>query len=132
VNQLLRLVADRTRRFAAHALAEPEIVRGTASYVAYGHTHEHEIRPLAIRHPDDAGPHRGRSAAGAASDEMPSDRQFYFNSGTWRPTYRQTLGHPGRLEFLGYHALTALAFYAGDERRGRRFEAWSGALAGPP
>ncbi len=106
VNQLLRLVADRDRRFAAHALAEPEIAR----CVAYGHTHVHEIRPLAVR---------------------PSDRQFYFNSGTWRPSYRQTLAHPERLEFVGFNALTALAFYAGDERRGRGFEVWNGALAGP-
>jgi UDP-2,3-diacylglucosamine pyrophosphatase LpxH len=111
VNQLLRFVADSDRRFGAHALSEPEIAKGRALYVAYGHTHIHQIRPLAV---------------------LPAGRQFYFNSGTWRPTYRQTMAHPDRLEFVGFNTLTALAFYTGDERRGRAFEVWNGALAGPP
>ncbi len=112
-NQLLRLVADRHRRFAQHALREPEIVSGAARFVAYGHTHAHEIRPLDARAGEGIG------------------KQFYLNSGTWRPTYRQTVAGPERLEFLGFHALTVLAFYAGDERAGRGFEVWNGALEGP-
>jgi hypothetical protein len=32
-------------------------------------------------------------------------------------------------EFIGYHVMTYLAFYKEEERRGRPFEAWSGALA---
>jgi hypothetical protein len=131
VNQLLRLVTDRHRRFATHALAEPEIASGAASYVAYGHTHVHEIRPLAVRAAGE-GDNRAGPARAPKLAERSQDRQFYFNSGTWRPSYRQTLAHPDRLEFLGYNTMTVLAFYAGDERRGRRFEVWNGALAGPP
>jgi hypothetical protein len=133
VNQLLRLVADNDRRFGIHALGEPEIENGAASYVAYGHTHIHQIRPLAVRHAEGKARRPSRARADAPSDtEASADRQFYFNSGTWRPSYRQTLAHPDRLEFLGFNALTVLAFYTGDERRGRRFEVWNGALAGPP
>jgi hypothetical protein len=132
LNQLLRLVVDRNRRFAAHALAEPEIESGSASYVAYGHTHVHEIRPLAVRHPSEDGGGAARNISRRIPvGTEPPDRQYYFNSGTWRPSYRQTLAHPERLEFLGFNALTVLAFYSGDERQGRRFEVWNGSLAGP-
>ncbi|MFN2432745.1 MAG: hypothetical protein ABR599_08020, partial [Gemmatimonadota bacterium] len=113
VGGLLRLVADRNREFARHALLEPAVQAGEARYVAYGHTHVHQLLPLAVRRDEPVG------------------KQFYFNSGTWRPTYRQTVGHPERLEFLGHNALTVLAFYAGDERAGRGFEVWNGALEGP-
>ncbi len=58
-------------------------------------------------------------------------RQFYFNSGTWRPFYRQTVADPERLEFLACNTLTVLAFYQGDERARRGFEVWNGTLAQP-
>lgn len=32
-------------------------------------------------------------------------------------------------EFIGYHVMTYLAFFKDDERGGRPFESWSGALA---
>jgi UDP-2,3-diacylglucosamine pyrophosphatase LpxH len=112
--QLLRLVAERHRRFANHALAEPEIASAEALHVAYGHTHVHEIQALAAR--------RGTVF----------EKQFYVNCGTWRPTYQQTLAHPERLDFLSHDALTVVAFYTGDERGGRAFEVWHGTLAGAP
>ena len=112
IGRILPLLGDPHRRYAQHALEEPEIVRGEADYVAYGHTHVHEIVPLAAR--------RGAGLA----------RQFYLNSGSWRPLYRQTLADPERLEFLAFNNLTVLAFYSGDERGGRGFEVWNGALAG--
>ncbi len=31
-------------------------------------------------------------------------------------------------EFLGYRVMMYLAFYKGDERKGRSLETWSGAL----
>ncbi len=127
VNHLLRFFADRHRRFARHALEEPEIESGDARYVVYGHTHVHEVRPLAIRRTPADEP---SSPTEIREGGVAVDRQFYFNSGTWRPTYRQTLAHPERLEFLGHNALTALAFYRDDERMGRGFEVWNGALAG--
>jgi hypothetical protein len=111
--RLLPLLGDGYSRFVHHALAEPEIASGEADYVAYGHTHFHEVRPLAV------GPgRRGR-------------RQFYFNTGTWLPFYRRTVAHPERLEFLAYHTFSVLTFYQGDERAGRGFEVWNGALSGP-
>jgi UDP-2,3-diacylglucosamine pyrophosphatase LpxH len=128
--QLLRFAPDRNVRYAHHALAEPEIVSGDAEHVVYGHTHAQEIRPLAARRvpavavPDPATSHDVPAAAGERVQ-----RQYYFNCGTWRPTYRQTLGNPERLEFLSYHTLPVLAFYRGDERAGRGFEVWQGALA---
>lgn len=60
-----------------------------------------------------------------------SARAFYFNTGTWRPFYRRTVAHPERLEFLAYHTFSVLTFYQGDERAGRGFEVWNGALSGP-
>jgi hypothetical protein len=37
-----------------------------------------------------------------------------------------------REEFIGYHSMTYLTFFQGDERGGRRFECWSGGLSGSP
>jgi hypothetical protein len=34
-------------------------------------------------------------------------------------------------EFIGYDVMTYLAIFAGDERLGRSFESWSGALDVP-
>ena len=110
VSQLLKLLGDPRAKYVYHALAEPEVASGAARFVAYGHTHVHEIRPLDVR------------------EEPAAERQFYFNCGTWRPTYRQTVADPEQLDFVGYHAMTAVAFYAEGERAGRGFEVWNGAL----
>jgi hypothetical protein len=137
VGTVMGLVPDVHRKYPRHALAETEIQSGEASYVAYGHTHEHAIRPLAVRREGassgTASPCESAIPTNAReSPASPSIKQYYFNSGTWRPFYRQTLAHPERLEFLGFHNLTVLAFYHADERGGRGFEVWNGALAGPP
>jgi hypothetical protein len=36
--------------------------------------------------------------------------------------------HPMQKQFVRYHVMTYLGFFKEDERKGRRFEAWTGAL----
>ena len=92
--------------FGEAAFRDPEI-----SYVVYGHTHHYEVVPLL------AG-----GARGAAN------KLVYINSGTWRAVHELARYRPRDEEFLGYKVMTYLAFFKGDERKGRAFETWSGAL----
>ncbi len=93
------------------ALEETAFKNGTAQFVVYGHTHDYEVVPLAVR---DMG-------TGYV-------RQLYINSGTWRRVHKLVKHSPESLQFYDFNVLTYLAFYSGDERKGRRFETWSGAL----
>src|SRR5712692_3014743 len=97
--------------FYRNAFTEPTFRSRKARFIVYGHTHHQEIVPL------DAA-------------IMPSGilRQMYFNSGTWRRVHELARLHPDEQEFMGYHVMTYLAFFRGDERGGRPFESWSGAL----
>ena len=54
--------------------------------------------------------------------------QIYLNSGTWRPVHELARFHPGQKHFVGYHVMTYLNFFKGDERKGKAFEGWTGAL----
>ncbi len=102
--------------YAAYALKESAFRQRLARFVVYGHTHYPEMVAM------------DNSLSGGRP--MP---QIYLNSGTWRPLHQ--LGHyrPTREAFVEYHSLTYLAFYKGDERGGRGFETWTGALdVGPP
>jgi hypothetical protein len=54
--------------------------------------------------------------------------QVYFNAGTWRRLYGQTRSAPGEHEFIASDVMTYLAFFQGDERKGRPYETWSGTL----
>lgn len=98
--------------FVRNALKEPAFLDETAQYIVYGHTHQHEIISL--------------DATGATP--YPS-AQIYFNSGTWHTYYDLAVYKPEEQKFIPYEVLTYLAFYKDDERRGRRFETWSGSLA---
>lgn len=100
--------------FFRHALTETAFRNQQARYIVYGHTHRPEIVPLDISFP-------GNRAVG----------QMYLNSGTWRRVHELARRNPDEEEFLGYYVMTYLAFYRGDERRGRPFESWSGALGVP-
>jgi UDP-2,3-diacylglucosamine pyrophosphatase LpxH len=86
----------------------------TARYIVNGHTHHYEIVPLDTYYSN----LRGKYA-----------NQMYFNSGTWRQVHELAKANPLEQEFIGHHVMTYLAFFKDDERRGRPFEAWSGALA---
>ena len=98
--------------YRRHAMAEPEFRNRRARHVVYGHTHRFETVPLDASFAD-----------GYVLE------QAYFNTGTWRRVFRPTELAPGQCEFVAAESMSILAFFHGDERRGRAFETWSGTLA---
>jgi hypothetical protein len=54
--------------------------------------------------------------------------QTYFNAGTLRRVYRPTQA-VAQHEFAAMENLSLVALYQADERSGRPYETWSGALA---
>lgn len=101
----------RAESFYPYALHENAFTDGWAKFIVYGHTHHYEIVPL-------------------RSIQQGTDiiNQIYINSGTWRPVHELAQFHPGQKQFVGYHVMTYLTFFKGDERKGRAFESWTGAL----
>jgi len=97
------------------ALAEQDFRNRRSKHIVYGHTHLAEKVPL------DASYAEGYVL-----------NQVYFNSGTWRRVHRQTQLAPGEHEFIADDAMTYLAFFHGDERKGRPYENWSGSLGFDP
>ncbi len=53
---------------------------------------------------------------------------MYINSGTWRRVHSLAVKDTKEQEFISYNVMTYLAFFKGDERGGRPFESWSGAI----
>ncbi len=98
--------------FKHHALKEQAVREGFARYVVYGHTHIPEIVPL------DVYPLSG-------TERM---RQIYFNSGTWHTIHDMVLAETRYAKFVPHHTMTFLAFFREDERKGRPYETWTGAL----
>jgi UDP-2,3-diacylglucosamine pyrophosphatase LpxH len=101
--------------FASHALMEPDFRNRRAKHVVYGHTHAAEIVPLDSSH-----------AEGYVLD------QIYFNAGTWRRVHRPANSTPAAHEFIANDVFSYLAFFQGDERKGRTFETWTGTLGHTP
>jgi UDP-2,3-diacylglucosamine pyrophosphatase LpxH len=101
--------------FASHALTEPDFRNRRAKHVVYGHTHAAEIVPLDASH-----------AEGYVLD------QVYFNAGTWRRIYRPASFAPAGHDFVATDVFSYLAFFQGDERKGRTFETWTGTLGHTP
>lgn len=101
--------------YSTHALAEQDFRNRRARHVVYGHTHLAESVPLDASY-----------AEGFVLNQM------YFNSGTWRRTHRQTVLAPTEHEFIPADVMTYLAFFQGDERKGRPYETWSGTLGISP
>ena len=101
--------------FAGHALTEPDFRNRRTKHVVYGHTHEAEIVPLDASH-----------AEGYVLD------QVYFNAGTWRRIHRPASFAPAGPEFIASDVFSYLAFFQGDERKGRSFETWTGTLGHTP
>ncbi|MBE7552460.1 MAG: hypothetical protein HS126_15430 [Anaerolineales bacterium] len=97
-----------------NGLAEAAFKDRTARYIVNGHTHHYEIVPLDSYYSNLRGKYI---------------HQMYFNAGTWRQVHELAKANPLEQEFIGHHVMTYLAFFKDDERRGRPFEAWSGALA---
>ena len=101
----------RAETFYPYALHERAFSDGWAKFIVYGHTHHQEIVPL-----------QSMLNKGAPRN------QIYINSGTWRPVHELARFHPAQKQFVGYHVMTYLAFFKGDERKGKAFESWTGAL----
>ena len=97
-----------------HALTEQDFRNRRAKHIVYGHTHATESVPL------DASYAEGYVLG-----------QMYFNSGTWRRVHRQTRLAPAEHEFIASEVMTYMAFFQGDERKGRPYETWSGTLGHP-
>jgi hypothetical protein len=101
--------------YARHAVEEQDFRNRRARHIVYGHTHFAEQRPL-----------------DASFAEGYALQQTYFNSGTWRRVFEPTIFAPQEQEFVAADALTYLAFFKDDERRGRPFETWTGTLGLAP
>jgi UDP-2,3-diacylglucosamine pyrophosphatase LpxH len=101
----------RGESFYPYAMNEKSFIDGWAKFIVYGHTHHYEIVPL-----------QSLQQGNAVTNQM------YINSGTWRPVHELARFHPGQKHFVGYHVMTYLSFFKGDERKGKAFESWTGAL----
>ena len=101
----------RAESFYPYAMHEKSFIDGWAKFIVYGHTHHYEIVPLqSLRQGDTI------------------TNQIYINSGTWRPVHELARFHPSYKRFIGYHVMTYLTFFKDDERKGKAFESWTGAL----
>ena len=98
--------------FLRHAMKEEAFLDRKAQFVVYGHTHHHEVVPL------DTFPGTPRPT-----------NQMYLNSGTWHTYFDLAVYKPKEQKFIPYQVLTYLTFYKDDQRRGRRFESWSGSFS---
>jgi hypothetical protein len=96
--------------YAEHAEKDAS-TRSWAQHLVYGHTHAPELVPLDVLD----GPEGPRE-------------QIYFNSGTWRLVHELAKSRKPYEKFASYYTMTYLGFYKDDERRGRRFESWTGTL----
>ncbi len=105
-------IGNRKQSYYPFALCEKWFRSRRARFIVYGHTHQHEIVAL-----DSCFAVRGMV------------HQIYLNSGTWRPVHELGRSNSSREVFASFHTMTYLAFFKGDERGGRTFECWSGALA---
>jgi UDP-2,3-diacylglucosamine pyrophosphatase LpxH len=101
----------RAESFYPYAMHEKSFIDGWAKFIVYGHTHHYEIVPLQSIQQDNL-----------------TTNQIYINSGTWRPVHELARLHPGQKHFVGYHVMTYLSFFKADERKGKAFESWTGAL----
>ncbi len=101
----------RAESFYPYAMHEKSFIDGWAKFIVYGHTHHYEIVPL-------QSVQQGKTVT----------NQIYINSGTWRPVHELARFNPGQKHFVGYDVMTYLSFFKGDERKGKAFESWTGAL----
>jgi len=111
VEWLQRVRGSKSDSYYPHALAEQDFRNRRARSIVYGHSHTAESVPL------DASYAEGYVL-----------NQVYFNSGTWRRVHSPTRLAPAEHEFIAADVMTYLAFFQGDERKGRPYETWSGML----
>jgi UDP-2,3-diacylglucosamine pyrophosphatase LpxH len=101
-------IANEHVSLARYASQENAIRSGKAEFVAYGHTHSHEVVPL------------GEASKGI--DKGP----LYINTGSWATflDYSRQPSTPADGRTMPVNLLTCLALYHNGERQGRRFENW--------
>lgn len=112
VNWYGKNVTTKVESYYKKALTESAFKNRSAQFIVYGHTHRNEIIPLDI----------------TKLTEEKELRQIYLNAGTWRRVHTLAQSNTKDAEFIDYNIMTYLTFFRGDERCGRSFEAWSGAL----
>lgn len=115
VDWLHSLRGHRHDSYYPHALAEPDFRNRRAKYIVFGHTHVAE-----------------QIALDASYAEGYVLQQMYFNTGTWRRTLQRAVFAPKEHEFIPTDVMTYVAFYQGDERKGRPYESWTGTLGVNP
>ena len=96
--------------YAEHAAKDAK-VRAWAEHLVYGHTHMPELVPIDV-----------------LDTKQGPVEQVYMNSGTWRLVHALAHNREPYEKFSSYYTMTYLGFYREDERRGRRFESWTGTL----
>jgi UDP-2,3-diacylglucosamine pyrophosphatase LpxH len=101
--------ADPDKHYLYAAGEEPRIRSGEASYVLYGHTHNHVMVPI----------EHVRFSNGNIQDKV------YFNTGTWRMTWNKASANR---DFVGWHVLTYITIFHEKENGFYNFEVWNGAL----
>ncbi|MEJ2708210.1 MAG: hypothetical protein P8074_11400 [Anaerolineales bacterium] len=97
--------------FDKNASREEAYQSREARFIVYGHTHGFKLLPL-----------RSTVLNGSLFDQM------YLNSGTWHPLHELGVDDPRKRGFILHKTMSYLGFYRGDERKGRAFETWTGAL----
>jgi UDP-2,3-diacylglucosamine pyrophosphatase LpxH len=105
-NVMFHWMDGRFAQSAATALARPE--NKGLCHVVNGHSHFAAMQPL------------------GNVNGLPS---CYFNTGTWR-TVHQLGSAAGTPAFLAYDSMAYLVFFPKDDRLGRKFEWWTGAMVG--
>ena len=100
--------------FCKHAVREAglECDDSLYNYVVYGHTHHFEMTPLRV--------------CDAKNGEKVN--KLYLNSGTFRSVHDLVTLDERERQFFSHKVMTYLIFYKDDERKGRGFEVWNGAL----
>lgn len=116
VLKLQKLLPDdpSSASFSKYAAKEEELgcENSPYNYVVYGHTHHFEMTPL-------------RVCDAANGDKI---NKLYLNSGTFRAVHDLVALDERERQFFSHKVMTYLIFYKEDERKGRGFEVWNGAL----
>ncbi|RFM25747.1 metallophosphoesterase family protein [Deminuibacter soli] len=96
---------DKMESYRAYALQLS--ARHNYSFFVMGHTHYAELVPLGSYNNNKNG-------------------KIYLNTGTWRTVHLRSIADNS---FISHKTITMAGFFKNDERRGRPFEFWTGALA---
>jgi len=97
--------------FDKNATKEAAYQSEEARFVVFGHTHGFKVVPL-----------RSIPKNGQTFD------QIYINTGTWHPLHELAQADPKKRGFIMHKTMSYVGFYLENERKGRAYETWTGAL----